>query len=184
MNTSSAKPLSSIPWWLVLLQGILSVLVGILLLTSPGVAVLVLVRLLGWYWLIKGIFSLTAVFHPEAKAHRGWLIFNSVLGIVAGIVVLDHPLISAIFVPAVVVTIIGIAGLLIGFNDLFAAFRGAGWSMGLLGVISILLGGALLFNTVIGVALLPYFIGVVEVLGGLIAFVVALKLRAAPASAR
>ena len=92
---------------------------------------------------------------------------------------LDHPLISAVFVPAVLVTFIGIAGLLIGFNDLFASFRGAGWGMGLLGVISVLLGGALLFNTLIGVAVLPYFIGAVELVGGLAAFVIAFKLRTA-----
>jgi uncharacterized membrane protein HdeD (DUF308 family) len=85
-------------------------------------------------------------------------------------------------VPAVLVTFVGVAGLLIGFNDLFASFRGAGWGMGLLGVISVLLGGALLFNTLIGVAVLPYFIGVVELVGGVAAFVIALKLR--PASAR
>ena len=181
MNTASAKSLSSVPWWLVMLQGILSILVGIMLLTMPGAAMIVLVRLLGLYWLIKGIFSITAIFHPEAKAHRGWLIFNSLLGILAGIVVLDHPLISAVFVPAVLVTFIGIAGLLVGFNDLFASFRGAGWGMGLLGVISILLGGALLFNTLIGVALLPYLLGVVEIVGGAVAFFVAFRLRTVPA---
>lgn len=177
MNTASVKSLSSVPWWLVLLQGILSIVVGIMLVTAPGSTMIVLVRLLGWYWLIKGIFSLCAVFHPEAKAHRGWLIFNSLLGILTGFAVLDHSLISAVFVPAVLVTFIGIAGLLIGFNDLFAAFRGAGWSMGLLGVVSILLGAALLGNTVIGVALFPYFIGAVELVGGLVALVVAFKLR-------
>lgn len=176
MRIASVKSLSSVPWWLVLLQGILSVLVGVMLLTAPGSAMIILVRLLGWYWLIKGIFSLSAVFHPEARAHRGWLIFSSLLGILAGCAVLDHPLISAVFVPAVLVTFIGIAGLLIGFNDLVAAFRGAGWSMGLLGVISVLLGGALLFNTVIGVAVLPYVIGTVEVVGGFAAIVISLIL--------
>ncbi len=181
MNTDSAKALSSVPWWLSLLQGILSILVGLLLLTSPRSAMIVLVRLLAWYWLIKGIFSLTTIFHPEAKSHRGWLIFNSVLGIGAGIVVLDHPLISAVFVPAVVVTIIGIAGLLIGFNDLVAAYRGAGWSLGLLGIISVLLGGVVLGNTVIGVLALPYIIGGIEVVGGLIAFVAAFMSRRASA---
>jgi uncharacterized membrane protein HdeD (DUF308 family) len=181
MNTAP-KSLSAVPWWLILLQGVLSILVGVMLLTAPGVAMIVLVRLLGLYWLIKGIFSLTAIFHPEAKAHRGWLIFNSLLGILAGFVVLDHPLISAVLVPAVLVTLIGIAGLLIGFNDLFASFRGAGWGMGLLGVVSVLLGCALLFNTLIGVALFPYFIGIVELAGGLAALIVAFKLRAAAVS--
>jgi uncharacterized membrane protein HdeD (DUF308 family) len=178
MNPLPPRSLSSVPWWLVLLQGVLSLLIGILLFMKPGVTMLVLVRLLGFYWLIKGIFSLTAIFHPESRSHRGWLIFNSLLGIVAGFSVLDHPLISSVFVPAVLVTFIGVAGLLIGFNDLFAAFRGAGWSLGLLGAVSVLLGGALLFNTVIGVALLPYFIGGVELTGGALASAIAFKLRA------
>ena len=181
MNSPLAKSLSSVPWWLVLLQGILSILVGIMLVTAPGSTMIVLVRLLGWYWLIKGIFSLCAVFHPEAKAHRGWLIFTSLLGILAGFAVLDHPLISAVFVPAVLVTFIGIAGLLIGFNEILAAFRGAGWSMGLLGVTSVLLGGAVLGNTLISVAVLPYVIGAVELIGGLVALVIAIQLRAAAA---
>ena len=82
---------------------------------------------------------------------------------------------------AVLVTFIGIAGLLIGFNDLLASFRGAGRGVGLLGVISVLLGGALLFNTLIGVALMPYLLGVVELVGGLVACFVAFKLRTVPA---
>ena len=179
MNTDLPKALSSVPWWLVLLQGLVSLLVGFLLITAPGNTIMMLVRLLGWYWLIKGIFSLTAVFHPATRDHRGWLIFNSLLGIAAGLVVLDHPVISAVFVPAVIVTIVSIAGLLIGFNDLVAAYRGAGWAMGFLGIVSVLLGTALLFNTVIGVLILPYVIGGVEIGGGLVALILAFKLRAA-----
>lgn len=180
MNALSSKSLNLVPWWLVLLQGILSICIGIMLITEPGISMILLARLLGLYWLIKGIFSLTAVFHPDAKAHRGWLIFTSLFGIVAGIIVLDHPMISAVLVPAVIVTLIGIVGLFIGFNELFAFFRGAGWSMGLLGVISILLGGAVLGNTVIGVAALPYVIGIVEITGGLAALIFSYELRLAP----
>ncbi len=182
MTSQITKPPSLVPWWLVLLQGILSIIVGIFALTTPGTAMIVFVRLLGWYWLIKGIFSFTATFHPEAKSHRGWLIVNGLIGVIAGFAVLDHPLLSAVFVPAVLVTFIGIAGLLIGFNDLLAAIRGAGWSMGLLGILSIVLGGALLANTVIGVALLPYFIGIAELAGGLVAIVFAFGMRTSPAT--
>jgi uncharacterized membrane protein HdeD (DUF308 family) len=182
MNTEAARFPALVPWWLVLLQGVLSIIVGIFALTTPGTAMIVFVRLLGWYWLIKGIFSLTATFHPEAKSHRGWLIVNGVIGLIAGFALLDHPLVSAVLVPAVLVTFIGIAGVLIGLNDLLAAFRGAGWSMGLLGILSIVLGGVLLANTMIGVALLPYLIGFAELGGGLIALVFAFKLRATPAS--
>lgn len=178
MNSVAVRPASA-PWYLVLLQGLLSIIVGVLLFATPGTAMVLLVRLLGWYWLIKGIFALTAIFHPEARPHRGWLILNSVLGIVAGLAVLDHPLISAVLVPSILVTFIGIVGVIIGFNDLFAAFRGAGFAVGLLGVVSIALGAALIGNSVIGVAVLPYFIGAVEVMGGIGALIFAAKLRRA-----
>ncbi len=179
MSTDLVKPVTSAPWYLVLLQGILSLLIGLLLFATPGTAMVVLVRLLGWYWLIKGIFSLTAIFHPGAQTHRGWLIFNSVLGIFAGLAVLDHPLMSAVFVPSMLVTFVGVLGIFIGVNDLAAAFRGAGAGVGLLGVVSIVLGVALLGNTLIGVAALPYLIGAAAVLGGLSAVILAGKLRTA-----
>lgn len=133
-------------------------------------------RLIGWYWLIKGIFSLTAIFHPNAEAHRGWLIFNSVVGIVAGLAVLDHPLFSAIFVPSLLITFIGLAGVVIGVNDLLAAFRGAGAGMALLGALSLVLGGVLLCNPLVGVAMLPWIIGIAELVGGTFAFFFAFRL--------
>jgi uncharacterized membrane protein HdeD (DUF308 family) len=36
-----------IPWWLVLLQGIAAVIIGIFLLTAPGITLLFLVQVLG-----------------------------------------------------------------------------------------------------------------------------------------
>ena len=110
MNTQIRISLQAVPWWLVLLQAILSIFIGIVVLSAPGTAMLVIVRLLGLYWLIKGIFSLTAIFHPETRHRRGWLIFSSALGIVAGLAVLDHPTLSAIFLPAVLVIFVGLTG--------------------------------------------------------------------------
>lgn len=177
MNADIAKPSIAVPWYLVLLQGILSIFVGILLVTKPGVAMIIIVRLLGWYWMIKGLFSLVALFSPEAKSHRGWLILNAVIGIFAGFAVLDHPMISAVFVPSVLVTLVGVAGVFVGVNDLFAAFRGGGLGVGLLGVVSIILGGAILGNTLVGVAVLPYVLGITELVGGVLALVFAFKIR-------
>ena len=175
--TTTPRALTVVPGWIVLLQGLVSLLVGGIVLSNPATALVVLVRLLGWYWLIKGIFSLTAIFHPEARTHRGWLILNSLIGVIAGLAVLEHPLISAIFVPGVIVTLVGISGIFIGVNDLIASFRGAGWTMALLGVISIVLGGVILENQLIGIALLPLVIGWVEVVGGLVAVVMSFRLR-------
>jgi uncharacterized membrane protein HdeD (DUF308 family) len=97
----------------------------------------------------------------------------------AGFAVLDHPLISAAFVPAVLVTFVGVAGVFIGVNDLFAAFRGGGLAVGLLGVVSLLLGGVVLANTLIGIAIFPYVIGITELAGGSVIFFLAFKMLGA-----
>lgn len=171
------------PWWLILLQGVLSIFIGGIILAAPGAAMFVFVRILGWYWLIKGIFSLTAIFHPDTKSHRAWLVVNSVLGILAGLVVLDLPLFSALFVPALVLTLIGVAGMMIGMNDLIAAFRGAGWPVALLGALSIFLGAVVLANAQVGVTVLPILLGCAQLAGGLVAIVAAFKVRAAQSAA-
>ena len=51
--------------------------------------------------------------------------------------------------------------------------------MGLLGVVSLLLGGVILANTVIGVAIFPYVIGITELAGGGVIFFLAFKMLGA-----
>ena len=47
-----------IPWWLVLIQGIAYLIIGILLLSSPGSTLLIIIQILGIYWIISGALSL------------------------------------------------------------------------------------------------------------------------------
>lgn len=178
----TSSRINAAPWWLVLFQGLLSIFIGVMLLAKPGMAVLVIVRVLGWYWLIKGIFALASIFNPEAKSHRGLLVLNGIIGVLAGFAVLDHPVISALFIPSVLVTFIGIAGVFIGANELVAAFRGAGFGMAMLGLTSIILGGLLLGNTLLSVAILVYILGFTELVGGIVAFFAAFGLRSAQKS--
>ena len=52
----------SVPWWLVLLEGIAAVIIGIFLLTSPGITLFALVQVTGFFWLIGGIFRIVSIF--------------------------------------------------------------------------------------------------------------------------
>jgi uncharacterized membrane protein HdeD (DUF308 family) len=47
----------ALPWWLVLVEGIVLALLGLILLVAPGASLVFLVWLLGIYLLIAGIFS-------------------------------------------------------------------------------------------------------------------------------
>jgi uncharacterized membrane protein HdeD (DUF308 family) len=62
------------PWWLVLLEGIAAIILGILLLTAPQATLFVLVQLLGIYWLVKGIFQIANIFIDSSR--WGWKLFG------------------------------------------------------------------------------------------------------------
>lgn len=164
-------------WWLVLLRGIAVLVLGFLFLTAPGATIATLAVFLGAYWFVDGIFSIVAIFVTKSEIPWGWSLLNGILGILAGLIVLKHPLTSALIVPAMVVILIGINGLIRGAISLYEGLKGAGASAIVIGVLNLLLGLLLLARPIIGVAALPFTLGILGVVGGIILIVNALKLR-------
>jgi uncharacterized membrane protein HdeD (DUF308 family) len=158
------------PWWLILLQGIASLTIGLLLLTETGMTILSLVIFLGVYWLISGIFDLVSLFVD--RRHWGWKIFSGVIGIIAGIVIVRHPLWSAVLVPVTLVWVLGFIGILIGVTHIIRAFTGGGWGSAVLGLLSLLFGVILLAQPIESLAVLVLLISVWAVVGGAVAIVV------------
>jgi uncharacterized membrane protein HdeD (DUF308 family) len=175
MTTTASKEVPTVPWWLVLLEGIALVILGLLLLTNPAMTTLVLIQFLGIYWLIKGIFEIVSMFIDHRQ--WGWKLFSGILGIIAGIVILQHPLWSAILVPATLVWLLGFFGIIMGAISIFQAFKGAGWGVGILGVLSIIFGLYLLANTLISTLSLPWVVGLFAIVGGVVAIWNSFKVR-------
>jgi uncharacterized membrane protein HdeD (DUF308 family) len=164
-----------IPWWVVLLQGIAAVIIGILLLTAPGSTVAFLILVLGFYWLISGIFAIVGIFVDSSQ--WGWKLFMGILGIVAGIIVIRHPLWSTILVPTTIAIMVGVFGIIMGIIGLIQAFRGAGWGVGILGVLSIIFGILLLANPLISAVALVIVLGIFGIVGGILAIIAAFRMR-------
>jgi uncharacterized membrane protein HdeD (DUF308 family) len=163
------------PWWLVLIQGIAALIIGIFLITSPGATTFILIQFLGIYWLVSGIFQIVAIFVDSTA--WGWKLFAGILGIIAGILVLNHPLWSAVLVPSVLVLILGIQGIIFGILGLIQAFQGAGWGAGILGALSIIFGLVLLFNPILGAAALPWVLGIFGIVGGIAGIIAAFRMK-------
>lgn len=163
------------PWWLVLIEGIALVVLGVLWFASPGMTTLVAVTFLGAYWLVAGIFEIIGIFMDRSM--WGWKLFIGILGIIAGIVVMRHPLWSSAIVGATLVIILGIQGLIIGGVRIYQAFKGAGWGAGILGAVSILFGILLLANVWIAAFSLPWVLGAFALIGGIAAIVMAFRLK-------
>ncbi len=173
-TTAVAQPKMT-PWWLVLLEGIALIIVGLFLLTDPAITAVVLVQVLGIYWLIKGIFDIVSIFIVQQG--RGWRLFSGILGIIAGIVILNHPLWSPLVVGSVLVIVVGILGIFMGAMSLINAFQGEGWGRGILGVVSIILGIYLVFNAGLATLALPWVLGIFALVGGVAAIFMSFKVR-------
>ena len=88
-----------------LLGGITSVVFSILLFSWTQAALAIIMLLLGLSWLIQGLFSIMAIF--ISKSGWGWNLFGGIIGVIAGLLVLQHPLQSTVVVPAVLAIIRG-----------------------------------------------------------------------------
>ena len=166
-----------IPWWLVLLEGIALIFLGVFLVLAPGATTILIVQFLGFYWLFSGILYIVLIFMPDRDMHWGWLLFKGILGIIAGLIVLEHPLWSAILLPTVLVILLGLNGLIMGILGLVAAFRGGGWGAGLLGAISIIFGLILLGSPYLAAMWLPWIFGIFALASGGASIVVAWRMR-------
>lgn len=166
---------SGIPWWLVLIEGIVAILLGILLFLRPAATTIVLIQFLGIYWLITGIFSIISLIWDRTA--WGWKIFSGILGIIAGALIIQNPLWSTLLVPTTLALVLGITGILIGIIQLIQAFSGGGWGAGILGVLSILLGFLLITRPVLAGLALPWVLGGLLIAGGILAIIVAFALR-------
>jgi uncharacterized membrane protein HdeD (DUF308 family) len=116
---------TTFPWWLVLLEGIFAAIFGFLLLIAPGGTLVFLVQVLGFYLLIEGILRLVSIFVDSSL--WGLKLAIGILGILGGMVVLNHPLWSALAIPTYIVYIVGFLAIFQGVGGLIQMFRGDGW---------------------------------------------------------
>jgi uncharacterized membrane protein HdeD (DUF308 family) len=180
MSMSAGAEEPTFPWWLVLLEGIFAGIFGLLLLTAPAATLLFLVQVFGFYLFLGGIFRLVSIFTDSSS--WGWKLVGGLLGIIAGIVVLQHSILSTLIVPTYVIYIIGFLAIAEGVFELIAAFQGSGWGLGILGILRMVFGIILVLNPLLGVIALPFVLGAFMLVGGIFAVVASLRMHRSPAA--
>jgi uncharacterized membrane protein HdeD (DUF308 family) len=164
-------------WWIFLLQGIAGIALGLLLVTEPGATTIAIATFLGFYWLIMGIFALVRVFVDQSVPWV-WSLLVAIVGILAGLSVIKHPLLAAIGVPTAIVVIIAIQGLVMGGLEIISAFRGAGIGSFILGGVYLVISLLLLAKPLAAAIAVPLAFGVLLFVQGVALFALALRVRA------
>ena len=182
MSTYANGSGEALPWWLVLVEGIVVALFGLILLVAPGASLVLLVWLLGIYLLVAGISRIVGIFLDPSS--WGWKLAAGILSLIAGLAVLSNPLWSTTLASTWLVIIVGFLAMLQGGAGLIVAFQGGGWGMGALSVLGILFGLFLVINPLIGVATLTLVLAIFMLFGGVGAVIQAFGMRRGAAAVR
>jgi uncharacterized membrane protein HdeD (DUF308 family) len=167
-------------WWVVALRGVLAVLFGLVALVWPNITIIVLVALFGAYVLVDGVIALgTAIFGgAQAARRRGWLIFEAVTGIAAGVITFIWPDITAL----ALLMVIAAWALITGVVEILAAIRlrrelEGEWLLAVSGVASIVFGLLLAIRPSAGAVAVVWLIGAYAILFGAVLVALGLRLR-------
>ncbi|HZS86836.1 MAG TPA: HdeD family acid-resistance protein [Chloroflexota bacterium] len=167
-------------WWLLLLEGVVSVVLGAYALARPGITLVALIIVWGLFALINGV---AEVFRALGGAHDGrrawgWQLAGGLVGIVAGLAILRWPGISALFV----LYLIGIWAIVTGIVSIVHAIADHegmphAWLIALGGIVSVLFGIVMFAWPGAGLLTLVYLVGIYAIVYGVITCVIAFRLH-------
>lgn len=175
-------------WWLILLRGICAILFGVLAFIWPGITLLTLALLYGFFVLIEGALALAAAIMGGSPAPRWWLAVVGLLGIAVGILTIMMPGITAFLL----VLFIAAWAIVSGIMQIVGAIRlrkeiDNEWMLVAVGVISVAFGVLVALQPMLGALSLVFVIGAYAIIYGIALVALAFRLRGhshpAPASA-
>ena len=145
------------PWWLFLLWGILTLLIGLSFLLMPGITMELFITFLGAYWLVGGLFMIASLFID--RTYMAMKILLAVINIIAGILILSYPFYSTLFVLSFLIIFLGFWACFIGVVHLYHGFTAKDRGNAVLGVVSLIFGILLLAKPFLVVEILPFIAG-------------------------
>jgi len=170
-------------WWLVLIRGIAVLCLGLLMVSRPGMTLVLILQFLGAYLLVDGIFTIiNSLRSRKVLGDWRWALFTGILGVIAGIVVFSRPLATAVLTTTFLVYFIALLALASGFSSIFTGIRlrkeiDNEWSMILGGLLYCGFGILLLGSPMLSMATLIWVLGILAIGGGLVQILASFKIR-------
>jgi uncharacterized membrane protein HdeD (DUF308 family) len=106
-------------WGLLVLEGVVDILAGIVAFAWPGLTVVFFITLMAVWSLITGILMIVAAFKLDPAYGRGWLIFSGIVSVLFGAALLIAPLVGAV----VLTWWLGAYALVFGITLIALAFK-------------------------------------------------------------
>ncbi len=182
---TNVKSVAESVWWLVLLRGIFVVIFGLIALVSPGIALLTLVWVFGFYAILDGIAAIVIGIRTRGEPHWVWTIVQGVISVLAGVIALIWPGVTALallFVVAFWAILLGIGEIAAAFASRKSGAKDWGWTLAA-GILSVIFGIVLLIWPAGGILTLVWLVGIFALAGGIALIVLAFRVRSVAKSA-
>jgi len=172
------RPQDSWLWWLPLVFGICAIVLGGLLLVRPAITALILVVIMGVYWLIEGVVDVILALVHRAP-HWGWRLAGGIISALAGLVILAYPIAGTVIAVLVLFWVLVIGAIISGILNIIGGLQAAprSWWTVLLGVLKIVLAALLLENPLVGTLALVPALGILAIVNGIVAIIWAFQFR-------
>lgn len=173
MPTEYASPNVSMlaaRWWVPVIRGVAAILFGVLCLTQPGISLLALVTLWGAYALVDGVFAVVhAIRRGRAGGSWGWLLFEGIVSIAAGVFTFAWPAITA----TVLLALIAVWAIVTGIAEIVTAIRlrreiRGEWALVASGVLSVAFGVLMFVYPGAGTLAVVWLIGAYAIVFGML----------------
>jgi uncharacterized membrane protein HdeD (DUF308 family) len=172
-------------WWLWLLWGICAIVLGMAIFAQPLVTGLVLTTFIGAYWLVSGIIDvIMAIIRRQGP--WGWFIFTGIISILAGGMLMVHPILGLWTLVSLFYYIIAFAAIFTGVIRMFAGWKnssgiGYRWTWGslIVGLLLCIFGILMLLNPEGKVIAITYTAGIVAISAGVFSCIFAFMVRSA-----
>jgi uncharacterized membrane protein HdeD (DUF308 family) len=111
-------------WWIVLLEGIAGIIIGVMTFAWPALTGLVLAYFIAAWALITGLLKVFGAIKLRKEIEGEWLlIVAGIISVIFGIFVFARPLAGAL----AITWVIGIYAMLLGILAIILSFRVRGW---------------------------------------------------------
>ena len=166
-------------WWALALRGAVSILLGLVAFTMPGLTMVALVTIFGVYAFIQGVLAIMAALRGIHEHDRwGWMLIAGVAGVFAGCVAFFMPGAGALAIVWLVAAWAVITGALeIGAGIRLRKIIEGEWMLIVAGGLAVLLGFVLGSHPALGVVLLTTWLGVYAIFAGILTIMLAFRIR-------
>ena len=166
-------------WWVLLLQGVLGIAVGILAIIYPDIALGTIALLFGAWAIVSGVAQLAAGWRVAEVRGKSWpFLVSGSVSVIAGVLAVLYPGVTILYL----ILLLGAWILISGLMEVYTAWRiraevSGEWILALVGILTLAVGVVVLAQPVVGAVLTVALVATWSIIGGIAAVALGLRLR-------